>query len=1333
MTTIRNKMLIGLLTISLVPIVIIAVSALVISRNALTARGFSQLETLREVKKNQVISFVEERNTDLSILMETVDSLRHAAFDKLKTVQENKKAQVEQYVKKIHSDIDVISKSITVVRAMQDFSSTIGLDGTVDSLLYDFFENEKYADSLGKFSRTYGYYDLLLVTREGRVVYTSRRESDLGRNLTDPAWDGTAIGRCFQQGLSATNFRDFSAYGPSGDRFVAFLGSPVREKGGEIMGVVILKLDTGAIRDITLRRQGMGGTGETYIVAARQGENVLRTGRPVRGGDIGDAVADPSVNQALTSGIEPFMRVGRDGAAEIAAYDPLMLPGVDWVLVSILDLAEVIDPRKESGAEAYFSAYISAYGYTNLYLIAPNGRIFYSERGGNRTPNVHVREAAYGLGRLYDRVVKSGSFSFEDFSWHKAEQAPFAYMGRPLMDGDRLELVVALQIPIYGINDLMRTTQPMGNTGDLYLVGSDFLLRSDTYLEPERYSVMASFSDPETRQVRTQATIRAIAGETGQMMIEDYRGETVLSSFSPLEMMGSKWAVIAEIDKKEALASLNLFALLVLVGGVATTAVIIRVSLYMSQRVASPILALKTAAEKVKRRDFDIRVKVKTRDELMLLAEAFNAMVETIQAHAASLEQNIGELKQAHREIRESEERFRHLVDITSDWIWEIDPRLTYTYVSPKVVDILGHDPEDILGKTPIDFMAHEDRAPARDMLSTAVSGIRAFSHREIRFVHRDGHPVVMETSGVPVLDEKGRLTGFRGIDRDVSKRKKIEAELMLSESVFTNTIEGIAITDRDGNIQRVNAAFTEITGYSASESIGRNPRLLKSDRHDESFYRDMWHQLLATGQWCGEIWNRRKDGSAYPEWLSISSIRDRSGEISHFISLFHDISEEKLREEQLQFLAFHDPLTRLPNRKLFYDRASVSLLTARRAQRKMALLYMDMDNFKDINDTYGHPFGDEFLCRVKDRISTICRDSDTFARYGGDEFVIVLNDISDSREVAGFAQRIIRLFKAPVTVMGEEVFSSVSIGVAMFPDDGDDIVTLEKNADMALYEAKKDGKRRYFLFQQTLKDKLMRKTGLESDLRRATRDFSEFTIHYQPKVDATGGRVQGVEALLRWFPGGEFVSPAEFIPIAEETNTIIPIGEWLMTQAMEDINTIHRAGFDRVNLSINLSSKQFNDGKLFDKIADTLEKTGFNRSRLCFEITESIPMKDVESAIRIMDKLSNMGIQISLDDFGTGYSSLGYLKQFPIQELKIDRSFVKDVPWDQNDAAISKATIKMAKSLNFRVVAEGVETEEQLNFLTSNGCRLIQGFLFFKPMPIDALLPAMQEFENLS
>ena len=681
------------------------------------------------------------------------------------------------------------------------------------------------------------------------------------------------------------------------------------------------------------------------------------------------------------------------------------------------------------------------------------------------------------------------------------------------------------------------------------------------------------------------------------------------------------------------------------------------------------------------------------------------------------------------RDLQFSEERFRSLVETTNDFIWEVDTEARYTYVSPQIKNILGMEPGHFMGKTPFDFMPENERIEVGQSFGKYVSKQESFEALENINVHSDGHFIVLETSGVPFYDSKGEFAGYRGIDRDISNRKKYEEQLLLTDSVFKNSIEGIVITDTEGIIQKVNHAFSVITGFSSKEAIGNNPRVLKSERHDDMFYKEMWDSLKKQGQWSGEIWNRKKDGTVYPEWLSISAIRNDKGITTNYISVFHDISEDKLKEKKMEFMAFHDPLTQLPNRRLFYDRLHVSIETAKRMGSSLALFYMDIDNFKDINDTYGHPFGDDFLCAVKDRINGICRTSDTFARYGGDEFIILLNGIESAEMALEFSERLINLFKEPLLVKGESVFSSLSIGLTIFPRDGHDIDTLQKNADLALYKAKEDGKRQTFQYRRELHELALQKNIMNNGLREAMEDFSTFSLVYQPKMDINTLEIYGLEALVRWELNGERISPDQFIPLAEESNLIIPLGRWILKQAMVDIKQIHDIGLHDVSLAINLSTRQFNDEFLFESIDDAIDQTGFNKSKLVFEITESTSINDVDNAVLIMNKLKSRGFELSIDDFGTGYSSLSYLKKFPLHELKIDRSFIDDIPNDPNDNAICKTIINMAKSLNYKVVAEGVENLDQLLFLKENGCQIVQGYYFYKPMAIEEVKKLAIEF----
>jgi len=701
------------------------------------------------------------------------------------------------------------------------------------------------------------------------------------------------------------------------------------------------------------------------------------------------------------------------------------------------------------------------------------------------------------------------------------------------------------------------------------------------------------------------------------------------------------------------------------------------------------------------------------------------------QSKIAQLQKKLDELNTRDLELRHQIDYYRKIFHNSDEPTLLLKNRV-FTDCNRAAVTLLGYgSKEEFLNSPPSTLSPprQPDGKPSEEKSQEMMDlAVKKGSHR-FEWVHLDvsGNAINIEVL-LTALSTETENEVIYTVWHDNSYRKSSENQLLLAENVFQNTIEGIAIADKNGIIEKINPAFTDITGYSAAEVVGKNPRVLKSDRHDTQFYSEMWQSLKKNSQWKGEIWNRRKDGSAYPEWLSISSMRDENGKVKSYISLFHDISDRKKSEEKLEFLAFHDPLTRLPNRRLLYDRLNIALETAKRNNQAMALIYMDIDNFKDINDSHGHPFGDELLCTVKALVEPICRSSDTFARYGGDEFVIILNGITSLSEVQEFSDRIINLFKEPVIIQDKEIFTSLSIGMAVYPQDGEDLVTLEKNVDMALYQAKKEGKRKSYMFKNKLNEKMQRKTYLLDNLRKSMKDFSAFTILYQPKVNIKTGRIQGVEALIRWNIDSEPVSPSEFIPLAEESNLILPLGQWIMEKSIRDIKTINDRMSDQIILSINLSTKQFNDAKLISNIQNILEETNFDKSCLIFEITESTSMSNHAHAMEIMSEFSQLKLHLSMDDFGTGYSSLSYLKRFPLTELKIDRSFIRDLPDDANDTAICQTIISMARNLGFQVVAEGVEKEEQLKFLKDNGCDIIQGFIFFKPLSLEELAEQLKK-----
>lgn len=545
----------------------------------------------------------------------------------------------------------------------------------------------------------------------------------------------------------------------------------------------------------------------------------------------------------------------------------------------------------------------------------------------------------------------------------------------------------------------------------------------------------------------------------------------------------------------------------------------------------------------------------------------------------------------------------------------------------------------------------------------------------------------------------------------------KANDELSLMAEVFEHSLDGITITDAHGDIVKVNPAFSHITGYAPEEVLGKNPRVLKSDRHDDAFYATMWKALMNDGQWEGEIWNRRKSGEAYPEWLSISSIRDSSGAVAHYVAVFHDITETKRSEELMKHQAYHDALTGLPNRLLLLDRLGVAISHAKRSGNRLALLFLDMDNFKTVNDSLGHSVGDMLLMAFAHRLKTLLREQDTVARLGGDEFVIMVEEVTDVNAAVAVGERIIESMHEPFTVKGHELYVTSSVGITLYPEDGATPEILIKNADLAMYRAKEQGKNSYQLFTAAMNERAHARLSLERALRKAV-DRAEFEVWYQPKIHLATSGIIGMEALVRWRrEDGSLVSPAEFIPVAEETGIIGAIGDQVLEAACAQAKSWHDRGWSHLALAVNLSMRQLGQKGLLGQIEAVLKRTDIDPSLLELEITETAIMSRVEQAVATLEEIRRLGAHIAVDDFGTGYSSLYYLKRFPIRGIKIDRSFVRNLPHDNDDLAIVRTVIAMSRGLGLHATAEGVETMEQLETLRRMDCDFAQGFLFSPPV----------------
>ncbi|SEI85368.1 PAS domain S-box-containing protein/diguanylate cyclase (GGDEF) domain-containing protein [Allopseudospirillum japonicum] len=550
--------------------------------------------------------------------------------------------------------------------------------------------------------------------------------------------------------------------------------------------------------------------------------------------------------------------------------------------------------------------------------------------------------------------------------------------------------------------------------------------------------------------------------------------------------------------------------------------------------------------------------------------------------------------------------------------------------------------------------------------------------------------------------------------------------ELELAAQVFANASEGIMVTDEQNRIVTVNQAFTYITGYSLQDVKGRNPSMLSSGRHPIEFYTHLWRTLQRKGQWQGELWNRRKDGSLYPEWLSIVISRDKEGKIAHYVATFNDISERKDVEERLRYMAEYDSLTDLPNRRLLHARATQAMQREHTPDTLIALLFIDLDRFKNINDSLGHAIGDEVLKKVAKRLVAHVPVGDTVSRIGGDEFVILTTGISNTNDIALLAEMLIKAVARPIHCGEHELVITPSIGIALYPEDGEDFDTLSRNADAALYHAKESGKNTFQFFTAELNQRVSERLSLENALRIALNQ-GEFELYYQPQYRLATQKLVGCEALIRWnSPEHGLVSPLRFIPLAEETGLILPIGEWVLAQACRQGEQWRQAGAHDFSMAVNLSALQFRHD-LIGCVERVLQETGFPAGNLVLEVTESVLMEHAEHAAQTLGYLKRLGVQVALDDFGTGYSSLAYLKRFPLDKLKIDKTFVAGLPEDKDDAAITSSVIDIAKNLRLHTVAEGIETQAHLDFLTQAGCEDVQGYLLSRPLPAAAFVQHMQ------
>ncbi len=695
----------------------------------------------------------------------------------------------------------------------------------------------------------------------------------------------------------------------------------------------------------------------------------------------------------------------------------------------------------------------------------------------------------------------------------------------------------------------------------------------------------------------------------------------------------------------------------------------------------------------------------------------------------ASVHGEITRLKEREAELEKALEEQRGLIATLPDAVVVLDQGGRLVRWNRAFEETVSRDAEALEGLALAELVPEGEREQVAETIARAIAGGALSDDFTLR--GRGKALTRCHWVGVARKGPSGEPAGLIATGRDLDQSHKQEQRLRQAAKVFETTTEGVVITDASANIVAVNPAFSAITGYSESEAVGKNPRVLKSHRHDEVFYQELWKSLSEDGIWQGEIWNRRKNGEIYPEWLTVNAVRDGAGNIENYVGVFTDISALKSSQERLQHLAHHDALTGLPNRLLLQDRLQHAIKHADRDRHSLGVLFLDHDHFKNVNDSLGHPVGDQVLKEIAERLVGTVRENDTVARLGGDEFVILLEEVRDTEAVQMVTRKVLDLFEKEIVVEGNDIRLSTSIGVSLYPRDGADAETLLKHADSAMYRAKEKGRNTSQFYTQEISTNAFERYLLETNLRRAVSE-QEFTLYYQPQFSLDTGTLAGAEALIRWqHPDLGIVSPTRFIPLAEEIGLIEPIGSWVLRSACAQMKAWFDEGYRDYHIAVNLSGLQIQRGRIVDIVKEVLEETGLEPRLLELEITESFIMRQEERAVEVLDSLRALGVSLAIDDFGTGYSSLTYLKRLPVNKIKIDRSFVKDIPTDANDEAIARAIIVLAHSLQLTVVAEGVETAAQQSFLREQNCDGAQGFLYSEPVPAEVFAEQLRRVEE--
>ncbi|WP_458701166.1 EAL domain-containing protein [Sulfurospirillum sp. 1307] len=681
--------------------------------------------------------------------------------------------------------------------------------------------------------------------------------------------------------------------------------------------------------------------------------------------------------------------------------------------------------------------------------------------------------------------------------------------------------------------------------------------------------------------------------------------------------------------------------------------------------------------------------------------------------------------------ILEQESMQKEIINQNAIGIGYISTEGEILFVNKYTHDLLGYEEGELIGKNIEEITYKEDIEKSlsyrKELIKAGVK--KSKTNIEKRYIHKDGSLIWVNLSLFYSMNKDRKVKYIIGFIKDIRERKAIEQQLILAKSVFDNSKEGIVIVDRKMHVRDINKGFTEILGYSKDEVLNKNIELFISINYGREFYKAMLVEVNQKGFWQGEVFGKRKNQEIFPKWLNINTIKDEAGKIIYYVGIFSDISMIKKSEEKLEFLAHHDHLTKLPNRLLISENLKQAIKRANRKKSKVAIIFLDLDNFKTINDTFGHSYGDEVLLNISARLKEVLREQDSVGRLGGDEFIILIEDFQEISNLEPVLEKIISVFKKPILINNNSFKISGSLGISVFPDDGRNIESLIKHADAAMYSAKDAGRDTYKFYAPDMTHELFTKMLMKTELQRAIEN-EEFILHYQPQVSLIDGKIIGLEALVRWqHPKMGLLYPDKFIQIAENTRQIISIGKIVLKMVCKDLNKLLSLGLFDARISVNISAVQIKEENFYDDIIQILSENNINGNNIELELTESHMMQNPERSIELFTKFKKHDLTLAIDDFGTGYSSLSYLKRLPVDRLKIDREFIKDIPSDHDDMAITSTIIAMSKSLGLGVIAEGIENEEQHDFLKQRGCYEGQGYMYSRPISFDKIVEYLKKF----